>query len=228
MALRLLEKYLTRDVPLIVVESWYEGVVNKTSEFFEAKFPENVFVYRNNVFECFHDSQRYLFELPLELSKWAANNKAKISESYLLLRDSIATLNDMNISDDLSNRELIDLLNKCREILVEGMIGLVTTNIFPLWQELFLERDQRQLFSQDLIDEAIRIRAETDIFFSLTSGKIIIILETIARNNYWRADHLHHVTYVELTEALARKRLNHKIIEFRFCFIAERTFHGLI
>jgi hypothetical protein len=56
---KLFTKVLSREMPLIAVESLDIGFTKRNSDFFDISFPESVFVYRNKLFECYRDKEMF-------------------------------------------------------------------------------------------------------------------------------------------------------------------------
>ncbi len=203
--MKILEKFLTREAPLIAVESWYDGIVKYTEEFFGMPFPENLLIFKNGTVECYRDSKRNMIELPVELALWAKSNKDKIKLTYQKLESVLNLFKRIKINRETSIKELIKYLQDTRKALVDGFPGLVTTYLFQLWQDAFIKKD-KQLFDKKLIEEGKYWRERTGEFFDKSIDMIYSLLKEIATRKNWDFASLKYITYQELIKSIKEKK----------------------
>lgn len=101
--MRILEKSITRETPLVAVEGWYyDGVVKCPEQIFGIPFPEILLIFRNQTVECYRDSHR-LRGLPREIAQWSKNNPGKITELYQKVDEGIRFFDNIRITADTSS-----------------------------------------------------------------------------------------------------------------------------
>lgn len=205
--MKILEKFLTREAPLIAVEGWYDGMVKYSNKFFGIPFPENLFVFRNQTVECYRDSQR-LEEVPREIARWLRNNPGKIKELYQKIDEGIQFFDSVKITPDTSSREILRYILETKEKLVEGVPALFCMHWLPIFQEKFLLKSEK-IFEDRFINEAIKWREKQgDIFFNRAIDTFYFLLKELAKRNNWEPVLLKYVTSQELTESQKALPLN--------------------
>lgn len=209
-----LEKVLTREAPLIAIECWYDGLVKKPKQTLGIFLTENVFISRNNTFECYRESQR-LTALPQELAQWSKKHKEKIDLSYQKLKVAVNFFKKTKITEELSVNELLSYLERVKEYFASGFPGLFFSYWFSSWHEQSQKQGQK-LFDDEIDREATQVREnEGDIFFNTGVNIIFKILDIISQKYHWHFDLLKFITYKELIQSIKNKKLPQGALEER-------------
>ncbi len=201
-------KIITREAPLIGVESWYEGITNETECFFGFPFPENLFLFTKGTVECYRDSKR-MEEIPFGLAKWIEGNEARLPETYERQKAALETRADIRQWPLATTQEALDALRRMEASFVQGFPGIVTTYLLPLWQET------THLFSENVFNQCRKWRTETDPFFDRSIETILHIIHRLFELQGWDDVYTRYVSHSELLESLQSGKLNKNDLEKR-------------
>lgn len=199
---KFLEKYLTRDVPLILIEAWYQGRVKYFKEFFGIPFPSTVFLSSNGVFEFYVDLADFDNKFPKKLSVWSSiqKNRKKLTSVSQYMREGLDYFRQIKL--DATPLELIDYLMKTNNLLARGYRGVLVTHHFPRWHYQFKNEDQK-LFGDSLIKEIMKWRQqEGNIFMDEGANTVYALLNEIAKRKKWDPGLLKYITLKELSNAV--------------------------
>lgn len=198
--MRLLKKLLTREAPLIAVESWYDGMVKYAKEFFGIPFPENLFLFRNQTTECYRDIQR-LEELPREIARWSKNNPGKINELYQKLDDAVKTFDNIQITAETMAKEILQHIHETKRQHTKGLPGLFCMHWLPILQE------KEKIFEDSFIKKTIKWREKQGhVFFNKAINTFYSLLQELAKRKGWESASLKYVTFQELTENIENQK----------------------
>jgi len=204
--MKLLERVLTREAPLIAIECWYDGLMDRPKEILDYFFTENVFISRHGVFECYRESQR-LKELPKELAQWSKMHRKEIEFSYQKLIKAVNFFSQSRITKDLPDNKTLIYLKQIKEYFTDGFIGLFFCYWFSSWQKQ-LHKEGQSLFDSKVRKEAVKVRErEGDRFFNEGVNIIYDILSAISQKRRWNLDILKFITYKELIQSIQQNKL---------------------
>ena len=204
---RPLLKIITREAPLIGVESWYQGIVKETENFFGIKFPENFFIFKRGTVESWRDSIQ-LEKIPVELSKWAKENPTRLVEGLKRQKATLKLIKSIRNKSNNTEEEILVNLSKIRDSFRKGIPGIVVTYLMPLWQEVFASNKGIKLFDKQLIKQCVEWRKETDPFFDQSIETIFQLLAQLVKVTNWDSGLVNYIRYDELTSALKTRKIN--------------------
>jgi len=204
---RPLVKIITREAPLIGVESWYQGIVKETENFFGIKFPENFFIFKRGTVESWRDSIQ-LEKIPVELSKWAKENPTRLVEGLKRQKATLKLIKSIRNKSNNTEEEILVNLNKIRDSFRKGIPWIVVTYLMPLWQEVFASNKGIKLFDKQLIKQCVEWRKETDPFFDQSIETIFQLLAQLVKVTNWDSGLVNYIRYDELTSALKTRKIN--------------------
>jgi len=200
-------KTITREIPLISVESYYNGMVNKTKEFFGFKLSENLFLFKNGTSQIYRENESFHNDCPKKISNWLKNNENLLQESFKGLQDSLEISKKIKNSDISDPIKAIDLLEKLNNTFKRGCIGLITTYWIPVWQEKYKKKSSINLFKESTIEKLKETRNQTESFFDESIESMFILLNKIADIKNWDKKLLKYITFDELKQSLSENKL---------------------
>ena len=195
-------KLITRDAPMVVVESWYRGMTKETGRFFEFPFPENIFIFTGGTVERYVD-QDFVTIIPRKVASWAKENRNKLVHGYEAQRRTLNLIAKIQKSSTNSPQVILAQLADLRESFALGVPGLVITYLIPFWQETFAKRGE-SLFDTEAVETSTQWRREVDPFFDKSVEAIYMMLSRLADALYWDASLLKFSLFAELTANVAK------------------------
>lgn len=210
--LRPLAKIITREAPLIGVESWYNGIIKENERFFNITFPENFFVFRKGTVESWRDSVQ-LGITPLELSQWVKENRDHLIEGYNRQKATLKLIASIKSKALKTEEEIMDNLGEIRDSFSYGFPGIVVAYLIPLWQEIHAVKGDK-LFDDEILKKCIEWRKETDPFFDQSIETIYYLLAQLCKLKKWNIKLVKYIRYQELVSAvktgLSEKKLKER------------------
>jgi phosphoenolpyruvate synthase/pyruvate phosphate dikinase len=206
--LKKLVKTITRDVPLLAIESYYDGIVKQTEDFFGFEFSENVFVFVNGATEIYRENEYFSKQLPAKLSGWVKRHKSRLPETYTGLRDALRLCKVVSAKSYSKAQEITEDLEKLNDAFARGFLGIITTFWFPIWQDTYLKNQNIKPFSDEVIIEVKKVRTETEKFFDGTLEMVYSLLNKLADIENFDIKLLKYLTWQELNDCIKRQSLD--------------------
>ncbi|HBH46152.1 MAG: hypothetical protein A2445_03620 [Candidatus Jacksonbacteria bacterium RIFOXYC2_FULL_44_29] len=199
---RTLEKYLTRDAPLVAIECWYQSRDKDFPRFFGMPCSAIAFLFREGVFEIYTDLKRFEIDLPRELAIWLKDNADKLDLLHQAMLKFLIFCHRLKVKKSAGAEELLALLSLGAKLFTQGFSGLYIAHRLPHYQQNFKEQGHL-LFDSQLIEQIFKWReAEGNVFFSEAVNTFSLLLEAIARRQRWSPDLIKLATLTEIRQSL--------------------------
>lgn len=210
-----IEKTISRDASLIAIEYWYKGAVDSFDQFYGfSLYPEQAYIYRNGIFEFYRDNERLFNELPYKIRDWLKDgNEKKLHSIYKQLTDSLQWFKKLELSSDMSDEAIMNILYEAGNHFMLGFPGIFTTHWVPIMHN---KHKDEKLFDQKFINEIIQWRKSVgNIFYDKGVSTIDMILEEIARRKKWKIENVRLLTIEELKQSVKSTVLPKGVINKR-------------
>lgn len=194
-----------RDAPLVSIEIFYKARVENIPKQTGINFPTTSFYYKNGAYIYYWDIEPFQSELPIAFSKWLKENKDLVSSIYERLQVALEYCRNIDIKNLKSLDDYIQVLNKMKQLLLNGFLGNFVFQIIPLFYQRYKEKGEL-LFDQKIISQFIKWRNKKGSnFFNDTTETMYYILNGISKNTHFDRELLYLMRYEELIQFLKDK-----------------------
>lgn len=207
------EKIVTRDVPLIGVECWYEGHINETAKVFNTVAPESLFILRNGTVESYRDTNK-MDEVQELLVHYVKEHPDLVPHAVSIHKNAIALSKEIISTHTWTVNTVLERLALLRTKFISGFPGLFLFYLIPVWQEESHKKGI-DLFEQNIVDACQHVRDTMDGFFGGSIEAFYFLIKTIAQLKEWDPALLKFITYNELLTALETNTLPIQELEKR-------------
>lgn len=156
-----LEKVMTRDLPLIGVESWQRCFGGTVSKQFGIQWPDPVFIYRAGAVESWRPTKLFFGRLPTAIARWArlSGHSRKLLRAFAAYYRSAGDMKKLKRRRIISNRQALAEVTQAGELFVAGAAGLIPAFWCLEWNTQATDRGRAALFSRTILDRAGRLRS---------------------------------------------------------------------
>lgn len=204
---RTLTHYLSRDAPLVAIESWYKGRMYNFVKYTGITYPVTLFMHKNNVFRFYIDTRGFEEKLPVDISNWIRSNEKKFMNVKAMMNKSLKNINKIKNSLLTTAPELINALRKVAELWSNVYIGVLLSHHLPMFHENFMKKNIR-LFEERIVNETTNWRkADGNVFFNEGVEVMNDILNKIAKFKKYNPENLKYFTLEELEKFVKTGKL---------------------
>lgn len=208
------DKVMTRDCPLVMVESWYYVFTQSIPKICGFAWPKPIYVFRSGAVSSFRPSKLFHEELPLKLSAWAkkASSKKPLLASFEVYKECAKLLKTMKV-EKVSTPEAVKRIQQIYDAFLEGGAGLIIAYWMVEWNKKALDNKEPALFDKEIIETAMKLR-EGDTLMDDGIDLAYGYLYTIAQNENLPKESVKFLLLKEI-KSIARKKPDLKTLQSR-------------
>ena len=181
----LFEETLKRDIPLVIVEVWYNILTHDLSHFFGFQFPEVIFAHQNGVAISYRIPAIFHQKIPLKIAGWLQkeNNKEKLKKMFddFVQTYPIIHKKNSNLQPTKEVAQCIKEINRAIDFWAKGISGDIIAFWLPVWNHNHKEKSGVSLYSDEVLARAEKSRKECDKIFDEAGDIVYYYLAQLAQ-----------------------------------------------
>ena len=199
-----LEKFLTRDAPLMAIEHWWhKGCSEAFPAFFGFQFPKIIITKTNSAFTSYWDAKA-LGTYIQGFDRWFKRHPDRFDQIHKRLADGLQSFRSAKkIGRDAPLSQLKKTLNEITHHFLRGLPAVDAVHVLPSLHEE-LKAKNKSPFTDTHIRKLVSWREkEGNFFFNAGIDAFYHLLYAIAEKKNWQKDLIKYVRLTELEKALS-------------------------
>ncbi len=222
------EKVMSRDSPLVMIESWYNVFAHSLTPLLHLAWPRPIFRYHRGTVESYRPRKAFYEELPfLALRKIKEDSSCvqRLLQSAEVYKECAKKIKAKKASA-LSSSKAMQEITEVTELFTRGGAPLIALYWCATWNDQWKKKEGKEMFPKEVVAVAEEIRKDDALF---DEGVVLSygFLDILAKNEGWRAEDLKLLTLQELGEVVSSRKIPEHLIQLRkqgYCLIEGKMY----